>query len=100
MTADEIVISDFSRDNESATILNQYVEELRKIYAVSQKPVMIKLDGDFLTLNPITIGEFSLYLIKYTNDPHTSETDFTKPIPLENINNMKAVLSNFFRKID
>ncbi len=100
MTADEVVISDFSRDNESAIILNQYVEELRKIYAVSQKPVMIKLNGDFLTLTPLTIGEFSVHLIKYTNNPHVSEEEFTKPIPLENIKDLNEILSSFFRKFD
>ena len=100
MTVDDVVISDFSRDSESAVILNQYVEELRKIYAVSQKPVIIKLDGDFLTLNPLRIGDFSLHLIKYTNNPNISEADFTKPIPEESINDVKDVLANFFRKFD
>lgn len=100
MTADDVIISDFSRDTKSAEILNQYVEELRKIFAVSQKPVIIKLDGDFLTLNPFAAGKSMLYLIKYTNNPTISEEEFTKPLPLENLTEINNILSNFFQKID
>ena len=45
-------------------VLNQYLEELRKIHAVSQKPVVLHLNGDFLTLNSLDVGKLTLYLIK------------------------------------
>jgi GTPase SAR1 family protein len=98
MSADDIVISEFSTESESASILDQYVDELRKIYSSSQKPVEIKTNGDFLTLNPLNIKDYLLYLIKYTNNPNVSEEQFTQSIPIENINELEDILSNFFQK--
>jgi len=99
MTTDDVIISEFSEDRESAAILNQYIEELRKIYSVSQKPVIIKFNGDLLTLNPLDIKKYLLHIVKYTNKPNVSEEQFTQSIPVENINELEEILSNFFHKV-
>lgn len=99
MNTDDVVISQFSRDSESASILNRYLDELHKIFSESQKPVLVKLNGDLLGLNPLNIKDSVLYIIKYTNKPSTSEEQFTQSIPVENINELEEMLSNFFREV-
>ena len=99
MSSDDIIIGDFSKDDKSATILNQYLNELLKIYSVSRKPVVLRMNGDLLTLNSFDVGKLTLFLIKYTNNPQITEKDFTKPIPLEKSNEFEDLLLNFFQKV-
>ncbi|MHA1648959.1 MAG: hypothetical protein ACTSYB_02105, partial [Candidatus Helarchaeota archaeon] len=76
-----------------------YLNELLKIYSVSRKPVVLRMNGDLLTLNSFNVGKLTLFLIKYTNNPQITEKDFTKPIPLEGSNELEDLLLNFFQKV-
>jgi len=99
MSEDDVIVSEFSKDSESASKLTQYLDELHKIYSSSQKPVIVKSDGDMLALSPFTIKDFTLFLAKYTNDLAISEDRFTQPLPIENIKELEDMLLNFFRKV-
>ncbi|HUY00305.1 MAG TPA: ADP-ribosylation factor-like protein [Candidatus Deferrimicrobium sp.] len=99
ISADDIIIGEYSKTQDSALKLNQYLDELRHIYVLSKKPVVLKLNGDMLTLNPLHVGKFSLDLIKYTNNPEITEDSFTKPVQMDNQSDFEGLLHNFFQKI-
>ncbi|NVM31304.1 MAG: 50S ribosome-binding GTPase [Candidatus Helarchaeota archaeon] len=99
LSADDIVIGEYSTDDFSVKNLKKYLDELRNIYSVSEKPVILRMNGDLLTLNPLNIGKFTLYLLKYTNNPKITEKHFTQPIPIENQDDLENILLNFFQKV-
>ncbi len=99
LSSSDIVIGDYSVDDSSAKVLNQYIDELRNIYSVSKKPVILRLNGDLLTLNPVQVGKFALYLIKYTNNPQINEDQFTQAVPMTNKEEFEDLLLNFFREV-
>ncbi|NVM52160.1 MAG: hypothetical protein HWN66_00565 [Candidatus Helarchaeota archaeon] len=99
MSSDDVVVGEFSIDKTSITTLSQYIDELRKIYSVSQKPVILRMNGDLLTLSPLDIGKLSLFLIKYTNNPEITEEHFTDAIQIQNREELENLLLNFFQKV-
>ncbi len=99
MNEDDIVIGEFSKDDISAKIMNQYLDELRNLFAVSQKPVILHMNGDLLTFNPVKVGSQSLFLIKYTNDPKITEGHFTESAQVKNEKEFEKLLVNFFQKV-
>ena len=99
MSREDIIIGEFSSDEKSATTINQYLDELRKIYTVSEKPVILRMNGDLLTINSLQIGDFSLNIVKYTNNSEIDEESFMESVPLENKDEFEGLLVNFFQKL-
>ncbi|GAH68867.1 unnamed protein product, partial [marine sediment metagenome] len=99
MNEDDIVIGEFSKDDASAKMMNQYLDELRKLFSVSQKPVILRMNGDLLTFSPLTAGSQNLFLIKYTNDPKITEEHFTQEIEMKHEKEFEKLLLNFFQKM-
>ncbi len=99
MSADDVVINDYSIDDSSSSALKKYLDELLKIYEVSHQAVVLHINGNLLTLNPVNVGRLSLYVVKYTNNPQITEDRFIQPIPIEQAAELEDLLMNFFQKI-
>ncbi|MHA1264606.1 MAG: ADP-ribosylation factor-like protein [Candidatus Helarchaeota archaeon] len=99
LSKDDIILGEYAADDTSEKIITNYMDELRKIYSVSKKPVIVRLDGDLLTFSPIKVKNLDLYLIKYTNHPKITEEQFTKPLQIENEEDLEKILLNFFQKV-
>lgn len=99
LSSNDVIIGEYSSDESSEKMANQYLNELEKLYGVSKKPVIVRMDGDLLTLAPFKVGKMELFLVKYTNNPEISEEYFTRDFEIENQDELENLLLNFFQKV-